>query len=1295
MGPQGQVAKKSPHDNYSAGSRLDADRVRYSSLNQEASNVAPSSQGIFNQAQHQHDTDAGSGAGRLDKKLNIEQECHKASPVQFSPSNQPPTVDDFNLVDEIGKQKKSLAERQMNTDYLLPQSINTHGQFQVSQSLNMGYNRQPSGQARNTQPTNTPKQVTGIGSNTNNNVININNNNMNNSNKIETNENNIENYVQPEALGTNKNLADLQPVTTPNHNNDLILPGQLVKDRWKIVSKIGTGGFGSIYEAFDCLTKESIAIKIESASQLKQVLKMEVAVLKKLHGHPHVCRFIGCGRTEKFNYVCMSLQGKNLAELRRSCTVNSSRPAFSLSTTLRLGQQILRAIKSIHSVGFLHRDIKPSNFAMGRHPSNMRTVYMLDFGLARQYISTNSLGACRQEVRPPRPAAGFRGTVRYASVNAHRNIEMGRHDDLWSLFYMIVEFVNGALPWRKIKDKEQVGKMKQVYDHRLLLRHLPSDFKQFLEHIERLDYYTEPDYAMLFNIFDRCIRRRGIKMDDPYDWEQQLDLNTATASILNASKVSLGAEAMLPEKMAGLQHGGVSPMITDQRVTTDEAQMGGPSTTVMKSKDSQNIGLQRVVLGSMSENQIDQGAFQELKRKSVTASNFLVQNLGYKDYQNVPKPAITEETYQNKSSSSQKGSTKKTNSAIITRQTRSNKPENDLNYSSKSKVQQQALQTDTKIIDLVPVSINQHQINMNKSHEKVVMADDKNVYDTTTPNGSHLYSRLPQTPCELSQLPRTPNKPDRRASLKLLASPLDKKTFFKTEVRLIKDEDSPKDDKLESVLSPMATPNIHVSSQSDMNQESCFRRSSRDVLLESNERARCPQTFTGSNGDDIITSGRASSASVISRDRPEGYKIFSNVDSATQHAYSDVEGRERLGSNLNRSGSAKGGRSHIDDSSQLSSIRGRKRIPSRNDSVHSINFDGRHNLASPSARASQTISPAFSMATTSHVRQGSLSGGDNRGSVGSGLQLDTPSNQHDHRISSADMSITQFACADEISGVGTNCANGYGNQQGDAKYAHGAITIASKANLPFSDDEVSNDGQDEYDFHYRSRRDQCEDAGLSMSNRATNVTKSFKSLYLRDDSKFRDMGQQESPTNTGQRTARNQPDSSLDRLVHGCGRSTSFPGCLTDAIMPDPSSRPSNPCIGDEQGEEEEEEISFNIYHHRTGRNHNVVNKQSGCHISNNESRVLSLDSIPWYLSGANNKSQHPMSGDGGAKSENSIQNARFTLLRTKSDSLVQKCPYRTTPTSPSYLIFKVQNLADEVTASRNNESLPAINLQV
>ncbi|XP_036117744.1 tau-tubulin kinase 2 isoform X3 [Molossus molossus] len=151
---------------------------------------------------------------------------------------------------------------------------------------------------------------------------------------------------------------------------------------------------------------------------------------------------------------------------------------------------------------------------MGRFPSTCRKCYMLDFGLARQF--TNSCG----DVRPPRAVAGFRGTVRYASINAHRNREMGRHDDLWSLFYMLVEFVVGQLPWRKIKDKEQVGSIKERYDHRLMLKHLPPEFSIFLDHISSLDYFTKPDYQLLTSVFDNSIKTFGVFESDPFDWEK-------------------------------------------------------------------------------------------------------------------------------------------------------------------------------------------------------------------------------------------------------------------------------------------------------------------------------------------------------------------------------------------------------------------------------------------------------------------------------------------------------------------------------------------------------------------------------------------------------------------------------------------------------------------------------------------------------------------------------------------------------------------------------------------------------
>ena len=39
--------------------------------------------------------------------------------------------------------------------------------------------------------------------------------------------------------------------------------------------------------------------------------------------------------------------------------------------------------------------------------------------------------------------------------------------------------------------------MKEKYDHRLLLKHLPSDFKQFMEHLQVLEYADKPDYGEL------------------------------------------------------------------------------------------------------------------------------------------------------------------------------------------------------------------------------------------------------------------------------------------------------------------------------------------------------------------------------------------------------------------------------------------------------------------------------------------------------------------------------------------------------------------------------------------------------------------------------------------------------------------------------------------------------------------------------------------------------------------------------------------------------------------------------
>ncbi|KAH7730522.1 Protein R90.1 [Aphelenchoides avenae] len=263
---------------------------------------------------------------------------------------------------------------------------------------------------------------------------------------------------------------------TSSSEGEILQAAQVIRDRWKIKQKIGGGGFGEIYEAIDLQNhNERVAVKVESSKATKQVLKMEVAVLRRLQGKKHACKFYGCGRNDRFNYLVMSLQGKNLADLRRE----SPKQCFSVSTALRLGLQILNGIREIHSIGFLHR------------------------------AKYEALG---QQL-------GFAVPVRYAAVSAHKNKEMGRQDDLWSLFYMLAEFLQGSLPWRRIKDKDEVGRMKDEVDVIQLLDGCPEELHQFPAHLKTLMYPDEPNYDMLELCLKTAMARLEVQMDDPYDWE--------------------------------------------------------------------------------------------------------------------------------------------------------------------------------------------------------------------------------------------------------------------------------------------------------------------------------------------------------------------------------------------------------------------------------------------------------------------------------------------------------------------------------------------------------------------------------------------------------------------------------------------------------------------------------------------------------------------------------------------------------------------------------------------------------
>lgn len=269
-------------------------------------------------------------------------------------------------------------------------------------------------------------------------------------------------------------------------------PGDLVKDRWKVIKSIGKGAFGEIFQAEDLETGVHVAVKTEKLDSKKRVLKIEVAVLKKLQACPFVCRYQQFGRHEEFHFVVMELLGENLSVLRKK----QPGKRFSVGTTMRLGMQMVRAIEGMHEHGYLHRDIKPSNFAMGRQPENRDWCFLIDFGLARRYQLPHG------EIRTARESAGFRGTARYASINSHLSKELARRDDMWSLLYMIIEFLKGSLPWSNIENKEDVGRRKIELDSLDLVAGLPVEMGNFMEHLRTLDYKDKPNYDYITDLFN-------------------------------------------------------------------------------------------------------------------------------------------------------------------------------------------------------------------------------------------------------------------------------------------------------------------------------------------------------------------------------------------------------------------------------------------------------------------------------------------------------------------------------------------------------------------------------------------------------------------------------------------------------------------------------------------------------------------------------------------------------------------------------------------------------------------------
>lgn len=250
------------------------------------------------------------------------------------------------------------------------------------------------------------------------------------------------------------------PIATASQT--AVADGMLIKQRYLLETKIGSGGMSDIYRATDTFLQKAgvadctVAIKVLQPQYVNQPEALQL-LLQEAHktqqlAHPNIVRVFDVDSDQHHHFIVMEfLDGESLEQV-----IKRYKPkGLPLKSACNLLQQIAEALNYAHQIGIVHADLKPANIMVNR----AGVVKVLDFGVSQTLQLNHDIYAAEQQSQTA-PLSGY--TPAYASPQLLAGNTPCVADDLFSFACLSYELLTSKHPFERLPADKAAAQNKQA-----------------------------------------------------------------------------------------------------------------------------------------------------------------------------------------------------------------------------------------------------------------------------------------------------------------------------------------------------------------------------------------------------------------------------------------------------------------------------------------------------------------------------------------------------------------------------------------------------------------------------------------------------------------------------------------------------------------------------------------------------------------------------------------------------------------------------------------------------------------